>query len=88
MMLATYCFLLPVSFCRFFLSPSLSNCNGTDSELLSDITAVGVSLTLSYAAVSLRSEDGTFEDVGSIDGDKEYKEMMRRLSEVEARRSR
>jgi len=41
---------------------------------------VGVSLTVQYAVVSLRHDDGTFEDVGRVEGSEEYVEMMRGYS--------
>lgn len=49
---------------------------------------VGVSLTASYGVVSLRNDDGTFEDVGCIESVKDYTEMIERLSAPEAQRSR
>jgi hypothetical protein len=39
---------------------------------------VGVSLTAHYAVVSIRKEDGSFEDVGRVEGSEAYVGMMRR----------
>jgi hypothetical protein len=41
---------------------------------------VGVSLTAHYAVVSIRKEDGTYEDVGRVEGSEAYVGMMRRYS--------
>ena len=49
---------------------------------------VGVSLTASYGVVSLRKDDGTFEDVGCIDSVDDYAAMIERLSAPEAKRAR
>jgi hypothetical protein len=49
---------------------------------------VGVSLTASYGVVSLRRDDGTFEDVGRIEGDEDYTQMIQRLSAPETQRAR
>jgi hypothetical protein len=49
---------------------------------------VGISLTASYGVVSLRKDDGTFEDVGCIEGVEDYAELIERLSAPEAQRAR
>lgn len=53
-----------------------------------DMPGVGVSLTASYAVVSLRKDDGTFEDVGRIENVEGYAAMIERLSKREAQRAR
>jgi hypothetical protein len=55
---------------------------------LPGMPGVGVSLTASYGIVSLRKDDGTFEDVGSIEGDEEYAQLIKRLSAREAQHAR
>lgn len=49
---------------------------------------VGISLTASYGVVSLRKDDGAFEDVGCIESGEDYAEMIERLSAPEAQRAR
>jgi hypothetical protein len=49
---------------------------------------VGVSLTASYGVVSLRKDDGTFEDVGCVESDADYAKMIERLSAPESQRAR
>lgn len=41
---------------------------------------LGISLIARYGTVSIRHDDGSFEDIGCVDGDKHYVEMMRRFS--------
>lgn len=55
---------------------------------LSGMPGVGISLTASYGVVSLRKDDGTFEDVGCIESVKDYADMIKRLSAPEAQRAR
>jgi hypothetical protein len=55
---------------------------------LPDMPGVGVSLTASYGVVSLRKDDGTFEDVGCVERDADYAKMIERLSAPEAQRAR
>jgi hypothetical protein len=49
---------------------------------------VGVSLTASYGVVSLRKDDGTFQDVGCVESDADYAKMIERLSAPESQRAR
>jgi hypothetical protein len=49
---------------------------------------VGVSLTASYGVVSLRKDDGTFENVGCVESDADYAKMIERLSAPESQRAR
>ncbi|CAI7648857.1 unnamed protein product [Penicillium manginii] len=42
--------------------------------------SIGISLTASYGVISLRHADGSFEDLGRVDGDSSYIEMIKRLS--------
>lgn len=60
----------------------------TAAIALPGMPGVGVSLTARYGIVSLRKDDGTFEDVGSVEGGEDYAEMMKRLSTPQARRAR
>jgi hypothetical protein len=55
---------------------------------LPDMPGVGVSLTSRYGVVSVRKDDGTYEDVGRIESDKDYAEMIERLSAPQAQRAR
>lgn len=55
---------------------------------LPGMPGVGISLTASYGIVSLRKDDGTFEDVGCIESVEGYTEMIERLSAPEAQRAR
>lgn len=73
----------------FLLVPfrSLSG-NKATTVGLPGMPGVGVSLTASYGVVSLRKDDGTFEDVGCIEGVKDYIEMIKRLSAPEAQHAR
>lgn len=41
---------------------------------------VGISLSASYGTVSIRHEDGSFEDIGRIEADRNYVDMMQRCS--------
>jgi hypothetical protein len=41
---------------------------------------IGISLTASYGTVSSRQDDGSFEDIGRLDGDQAYLDMMQRFS--------
>jgi hypothetical protein len=42
--------------------------------------AVGISLTANHGTISIRQDDGSFQDIGRIEGDASYQEMMKRLS--------
>jgi len=41
---------------------------------------LGISLTMHHGTISIRNRDGSFEDLGRIDGDDKYLLMMRRLA--------
>ncbi|ORY05561.1 hypothetical protein BCR34DRAFT_571884 [Clohesyomyces aquaticus] len=41
---------------------------------------IGISLTACYGTVSIRNDDGSFEDIGRVDGDQHYLAMMERFS--------
>jgi hypothetical protein len=86
-----YCLIIFTCVVVFLLVPfrSLSGRRETTIGLpgMPDVV-VGVSLTASYGVVSLRKDDGTFEDVGCIESVKDYAEMIERLSAPEAQRAR
>jgi hypothetical protein len=65
-----------------------SSGNKAETIVLPDMPGVGISLTASYAVVSLRKDDGAFEDVTRVESDEEYAEMMKRLSALKAQRAR
>ncbi|KAF1847838.1 uncharacterized protein K460DRAFT_333246 [Cucurbitaria berberidis CBS 394.84] len=44
--------------------------------------ALGISLTASYGTISIRHEDGSFEDIGCEHGDQNYLDMMQRFSRL------
>ncbi|KAH7412394.1 hypothetical protein BKA64DRAFT_658774 [Cadophora sp. MPI-SDFR-AT-0126] len=73
----------------FLLVPfrSLGSKRATTIIGLPGISGVGVSLTASYGVVSLRKDDGTFEDVGRIESIEDYAEMIERLSAPGAQRA-
>lgn len=58
------------------------------ATVLLGMPVVGVSLTARYGIVSLRKENGTFQDVGRVEGDREYAEMMERLSSPQTQHAR
>ena len=72
---------LLVPFCR-------TSGNRATTITLPGMPGVGISLTASYGVVSLRKDDGTFEDVGCIEGVEGYAELIERLSAPEAQRAR
>ena len=43
-------------------------------------SALGISLTAEHGIIAIRHPDGTFSDLGRIDGDEQYIGMMKRLS--------
>ncbi|KAL4969143.1 uncharacterized protein BDV14DRAFT_196457 [Aspergillus stella-maris] len=50
------------------------------------VHAMGIALTATFGTISIRHPDGTFEDLGRVDGDGRYEDMMRRLSSQEEMR--
>ncbi|KAF2831520.1 hypothetical protein CC86DRAFT_140294 [Ophiobolus disseminans] len=50
----------------------------------SEISTVGIALTVDHATASVRYQNGTFEDLGRVEANAEYKELMRRLSSPDA----
>jgi hypothetical protein len=40
---------------------------------------IGISLTASYGTVSIRHDDGSFEDIGRVEGNQVYVNMMQRF---------
>lgn len=42
--------------------------------------AIGISLTASHGTLSIRRDDGSFEDIGRVDGNQGYLDMMQRFS--------
>ncbi|KAH7078084.1 hypothetical protein BKA63DRAFT_489581 [Paraphoma chrysanthemicola] len=45
---------------------------------------IGIALTANHGTVSLRNEDGSFTDLGRIEGSLEYTKLMRRLASQES----
>jgi hypothetical protein len=45
---------------------------------------IGIALTADHGTVSLRNEDGSFTDLGRIEGSLEYTKLMRRLASQES----
>jgi hypothetical protein len=73
----------------YLLAPFCSSSgNRATTTGLPGMPGVGVSLTAHYGVVSLRKDDGTFEDVGCIESDEDYVEMIERLSAPQAQRAR
>jgi hypothetical protein len=50
------------------------------THLTAESLSIGISLTASYGTVSIRRSDGSFTDIGRVDGDQIYVDMMRRFS--------
>jgi hypothetical protein len=74
MMLASLFLVLPLSLRAFALSTPHHGARDCSA-----ISSVGIALTLEYATLSIRLDNGTFTDVGSVDGDEAYEDVMRRL---------
>jgi hypothetical protein len=70
--------------CYFFVPPNrpawLCFRMAKDSRPSARSVALGISLTASYGLVSVRYHDGSYEDIGRIDGSHEYLDMMRRFA--------
>jgi hypothetical protein len=68
----------------FYVPPSLPAwlCfrMGKDTRPSAGSVALGISLTASYGLVSVRDHNGSFEDIGRIEGSHEYLTMMRRFA--------
>ena len=79
-------FLIPIYIFVYLLLTFRSRT--TDRSAALGTPGIGISLTASYAVISLRKEDESFEDVGRIDGDQSYVELMQRLSTREAQHLR
>jgi hypothetical protein len=65
-----------------------SSGNKAETIVLPDMRGAGISLTASYAVVSLRKDDGAFEDVARVESDEDYAEMMKRLTAPKAQHAR
>ncbi|CAI6334389.1 unnamed protein product [Periconia digitata] len=76
-------FLVPIVVLIYLLLPFHGG--EPHSVLAEDMPGVGISLSVDNAVISLRKEDGSFEDVGRIEGDQEYVEMMWKLSSRDAK---
>jgi hypothetical protein len=73
----------------YLLVPFRSSSGNRATKIgLPDMPGVGVSLTSHYGVISVRKDDGTYEDVGRIEGDTDYAEMIERLSARQAQRAR
>ncbi|KAL2076251.1 hypothetical protein VTL71DRAFT_1194 [Oculimacula yallundae] len=83
------CFIIFISAIVLFLLFPFRNLSGNrETKIgLPGMPGVGISLTSSYAVVSLRKDDGTFEDVGRVESVRGYAEMIERLSALEAQRA-
>lgn len=51
-----------------------------------DDPQLGIALTVDYATASIRHPDGSFTDLGRVDGSVKYKEMMQRFRWRESER--
>lgn len=45
-----------------------------------ETVSLGVSLAANHGTISIRRNDGTLENIGRVDGDEAYLELMQRLS--------
>jgi hypothetical protein len=78
--------LFSVIVCYFFLVPPTrspvwpSALTGKPAYAYAGSLAIGISLTANHGTVSIRHDDGSFEDVARVDGGREYLGMMRRMS--------
>jgi hypothetical protein len=50
----------------------------------SESYGIGISLAANHGTISIRSNDGSFKDLGRVDGNEKYLQMMRRLSSPSA----
>lgn len=64
-------------FWRFLAFPSPMR---RSMESATGPVAVGISLAATYGTVSIRHDDGSFTDIGRVEGDAAYTQMMERLS--------
>ncbi|KAF2734092.1 hypothetical protein EJ04DRAFT_577142 [Polyplosphaeria fusca] len=78
-----YLFAAGSSILFFYLLLSRHQMSETSSAFSG--AALGISLAADHGTVSTRQRDGTFQDIGRVDGDASYIALVKRLSQVQTR---